>query len=124
MSANMAIVKCTEISPTKEIPYFKQAFTLDPLRVQRHTKIYLKYFGYSIADTIACEYCGKPASEIHHLKPRSLCSDAEVNKISNLIALDRECHEKAHNSRDFNEDLKVIHRRNVNAVDVPVIKYL
>ena len=32
-----------------------------------HTKIYLKHFGYTIADFIPCEICSSKSVDIHHL---------------------------------------------------------
>lgn len=70
----------------------------------------MKYFGFDVSSFIPCEVCGGQCTEIHHLTPRSLRKDL-VNKIDNLMALCRTCHERAHNDRQFNDDLRLIHRR-------------
>ena len=64
--------------------------------MQKHVKIYMKYYGYGIDDKIKCEECGGVAVDIHHIIPRSRASKSEVNKIENLQALCRECHNKKH----------------------------
>ena len=58
-----------------------------------HVRNYYKALRYDISDFILCELCGLIAVEIHHVKPRSLLGTDEVN---NLVALCRECHDKAH----------------------------
>ena len=86
----------------------------------------MDYFGYHAGDFIACEMCGAPSVEIHHIRPRSLEKKAE-NKIENLAALCRSCHEKAHASKEFTERLKEKHRRNVlkNGTEpAPMDRYL
>ena len=65
--------------------------------MQKHIRIYFKHYGYGVDDVIKCEECGGRAVDIHHIKHRSHCSKEEVNKIENLQALCRECHNKKHN---------------------------
>ena len=80
--------------------------------MQPHVKIYMKFFGFKIQEEIMCEFCGRPAADIHHLTPRSIAAKHKVNKIDNLMALCLIHHDQAHNDmRIFNEDLKLIHRR-------------
>lgn len=80
---------------------------------------YMKYFGYTVADFIPCECgCGKQATEIHHLTPRSLRKDL-INKIDNLMALNRECHDRAGKDKAFNDSLRLIHRRNLLKSGLP-----
>lgn len=78
--------------------------------MKNYTKVYMEYFGFSTADFIPCENCGAKATDIHHLTPRSLRKDM-LNKIENLMALCRPCHDKAGKYHDFNEELKFIHRK-------------
>ena len=54
----------------------------------------MKHFGYGIDDKIPCELCHRPAVDIHHIQGRG--KDKDV--ISNLMALCRPCHVKAHTS--------------------------
>ena len=75
--------------------------------MQNHVKIYLEYF--KPFDTPLCESCGGLSCEIHHITPRSKFGSKTKHlqdHPSNLIALCRTCHEKAHNQREFNNELK------------------
>jgi len=82
-----------------------------------YTKTYLKYFGYpeDPDSFIPCEACGAKSVDIHHLTPRSLRKDL-INKIDNLMALCRVCHDRAGRDREFNDDLRYIHRKRLLAV--------
>jgi 5-methylcytosine-specific restriction endonuclease McrA len=75
-----------------------------------YTKTYMKYFGYDTSDFIPCEVCGKNASDIHHLEPRSIAK-AKENLIDNLMALCRSCHDECGSSRRMNDTAKLIHRK-------------
>lgn len=71
--------------------------------MQAHTKNYLSFFGFQIAEDCFCEIptCGKPAVDIHHIKPRSKFGSKNKNQqdhITNLIGLCRVHHEDAHNN--------------------------
>lgn len=91
-----------------------------------YVKIFMNYFGYSPGDFIPCEYCGSPSVEIHHITPRSLAKKGKVNVIENLAAVCRECHDKCHASKDFNEEVRARHWKNVMGCkrDNETIKYL
>lgn len=78
--------------------------------MQKYTKRYLAYFGYSVADWIGCERCNSTATEVHHLTPRSKGGGDEIE---NTMALCRSCHESAHKDPKLNESLKRIHQRKV-----------
>ena len=60
--------------------------------MQKHTKIYMDYFGYTIADFIPCEVCGKQANDIHHIEARGMGGDPSKDVIENLQAVCRNCH--------------------------------
>jgi 5-methylcytosine-specific restriction endonuclease McrA len=76
--------------------------------MQKHIKIYLKHFGYDATDFIACEYCGKPGNDIHHLTARSRGGKDEIE---NLMCLCRECHHEVHfGTKIKNENLKIVHQ--------------
>lgn len=76
--------------------------------MQRHTRIYLRYFKYGEQDFIPCEHCGGRAVDIHHIKLRS---QGGRDEIKNLMALCRKCHEMAHNGELTERDLSFLHRR-------------
>jgi len=80
--------------------------------MKKHTKIYFDYFGYGYTEFIPCEMCGKGAVDIHHIKPRSFFGSKEKtaqDKIENLIALCRGCHDDAHNNKISEHDLIANH---------------
>ena len=64
---------------------------------------YLKFKGYGEQDFVLCENCGKRAVDVHHLVLRS---HGGTDNPDNLILLCRNCHEKAHKDKEFNEMLK------------------
>lgn len=76
--------------------------------MKKHTKIYFDYFDYTIADFIPCEKCGARAVDIHHVIFKQMGGSKTKDYIENLVALCRECHNKAHNSIKFNNKLKEI----------------
>lgn len=80
--------------------------------MKKHTKIYLKEMGYSIADFIPCEVCGVQSVDIHHLIPRGAGGSKEKDYIENLMALCRPCHLKAEARTLKREDLQEIHNKN------------
>ena len=76
-----------------------------------HTKIYMKYFGYGIDDFIGCEVCGNKAVDIHHIDARGMGSTQDKDKIENLMAVCRMCHEKYGDKKEYLELLKQTHER-------------
>ena len=41
------------------------------LIMQKHTRVYLDFFGYDQSDTIYCEMCNAVAVDVHHLEKRN-----------------------------------------------------
>jgi 5-methylcytosine-specific restriction endonuclease McrA len=80
--------------------------------MKNYVKTYHDFFGFTPGEFVPCENCGRQSVEIHHLRPKSLDKKAE-NKIENLMALCRSCHDNAHKFKNINDDFKMIHRRNV-----------
>ena len=78
--------------------------------MQKHTKIWMNYFDKTTDEFIECENCRGRASEIHHIDSKGM-GGTSLNKdyIENLIAVCRICHEKAHASIEFNQELKQTH---------------
>jgi len=78
--------------------------------MQRHTRIFFKYWGFGDQYTPDCwaENCGKPAVDIHHIIGRGQGGDPKKirDSIDNLIPLCRECHIKTDKDKQFNEELK------------------
>ena len=93
-----------------------------------YVKTYLRYFGYPEDPDafIPCEVCGAKSVDVHHLTPRSLRKDL-INKIDNLMALCRPCHDRAGSDREFNDSLRLIHRKKLLQNGLPdneTVKYL
>jgi hypothetical protein len=94
--------------------------------MKSYTKAYMKYFGYDISDWIPCECgCGKQSTDIHHLESRSIAKN-KLNLVENLVAVSRECHQRADRDRAFNQLLKDRHRKNMLSVisDFETITYV
>jgi len=80
--------------------------------MQKHTKIYLEFFGFDETDFIACEICGKKGSEIHHIEPKSKFGSKrkdEQDLISNIMCVCRTCHNEYGQISDLKETLKLVH---------------
>ena len=71
--------------------------------MKQYKKNYLKFHGLTTADFIPCKSCSKPGVDLHHLVFKS---QGGGDNAENLVALCRECHNKAHDSKEFNENLK------------------
>jgi len=78
--------------------------------MKKYKKVYIDYFGYDVGDFIACESCQKTSVDLHHLKFRS---QGGKDIIENLAAVCRDCHNKCHDSRKFNEEVKQKHLNNL-----------
>ena len=75
--------------------------------MKKHVKIYLDRHGYTTVDTIMCETnCGDVACDIHHIEPRGMGGNPDKDILENLIALCRNCHEKAESGAITKEQLK------------------
>lgn len=59
--------------------------------MQSYTRKYLDAFGLDETDFVACELCGKRATEIHHIIARSK-NKSLLNDIKNCMACCRTCH--------------------------------
>jgi hypothetical protein len=72
-----------------------------------HCKIYMQHFDFITESEIMCEACGRPAIDIHHINGRGKGKDV----ISNLMALCRKCHTRAHGGNDYvsKEQFQYIH---------------
>lgn len=73
--------------------------------MKKHVKIYLEANGYTVADFIPCRKCGAPSNDIHHIQPKGMGGRKNADVIENLIALCRDCHNKAHDNKISKEEL-------------------
>jgi 5-methylcytosine-specific restriction endonuclease McrA len=55
--------------------------------------VYMKAFNIGPEDVVLCEICGAVAVDIHHIEFKS---QGGTDHLLNLIALCRDCHDKAH----------------------------
>lgn len=60
--------------------------------MQKHTQIYMKYFGYHLSDWIPCEICGCQGVDIHHIENKKSGGSKLKDNIENLMALCRGHH--------------------------------
>lgn len=78
--------------------------------MRNHTKVYLKYFGFTGEDFIPCEVCGKRAVDIHHIEARGMGGTKKVDTIENLMALCREHHLQYGDKKQYIEFLIQKHK--------------
>jgi len=71
--------------------------------MKKYKKTFKDYYNISEDENFLCENCGAVAVDIHHIVFKSHCGTDNIN---NLIALCRNCHIKAHNNKQFNNELK------------------
>ena len=81
--------------------------------MQKHTKVYMNFFGYDESDYIPCEMgCGSRAVDIHHLERRTR-NKVTNDYIENLVGLCRDCHINAESDKSFNMYTRIKHLENV-----------
>tara|TARA_R100000734_G_scaffold4767_1_gene4233 strand:- start:458 stop:724 length:267 start_codon:yes stop_codon:yes gene_type:complete len=73
-----------------------------------HKKVYTNFFNLDTCDHILCTSCGQVAVDIHHINPRGM-GGSEKDYIENLVALCRNCHDKAESSSSFNTFVRIKH---------------
>lgn len=76
--------------------------------------------GYDESDFIPCEVCGKKAVDIHHIDARGAGGDKSKDRIENLMALDRSCHIKFGDLKQYKQYLKEVHKLKMIEVGLPV----
>ncbi|RMZ60044.1 HNH endonuclease [Chryseobacterium nematophagum] len=83
--------------------------------MEKHTKVYTEFFP-THNGFYYCEICHKQAHDIHHIIRRSefgTKTKDQQDKIENLIALCRMCHEKAHCNIFTKEYLTEVHQKTI-----------
>ena len=84
--------------------------------MQKYTKNYLEYFGYTIADFIPCECCGSQSHDFHHIVPRSKFgknNKEEQDRVENVMALCRLCHVRYGQNKRYNDFLQELHNKTI-----------
>jgi len=81
--------------------------------MRKHTKVYLEGMGYSVADFIPCEWCGKQAVDTNHIEPRGMGGSKTKDYIENLVAMCRECHLAFEAKKIGKEELREKHPKNI-----------
>jgi len=83
--------------------------------MKNHVDIYRQFWWdeLTLAQTEQCNVCGEWGGDIHHLSSRGLGSSKFKNYIENLICLCRNCHNKCHSNKEFNNKARVINLRNI-----------
>jgi len=68
--------------------------------------------GYDPEEFIPCECCSSKAVDIHHIDARGMGGDPTGGKdrIENLMALCRRCHDDYGDIQDLKEGLRKLHR--------------
>jgi 5-methylcytosine-specific restriction endonuclease McrA len=79
--------------------------------MKKHTKVYMSYFGFKIAEDMFCEICGSPAVDLHHIKARGMGGSNTKDHIENLMALCRKCHIDMGDKKSEMEFLKEKHNQ-------------
>ena len=78
--------------------------------MQRHTKIYLQAAGIKPGEYITCEWCGCPATDIHHIQRRGMGGSKTADRPENLMALCRSCHERMGDKVEYKDSLRDRHQ--------------
>ena len=86
--------------------------------MKRHTNVYFSFFGYDKTSYIECEVCHAQAQDIHHIEPRGMGGNPKGDKdrIENLMAVCRQCHDKYGDKKQYKDFLKQIHLRNIQNI--------
>ena len=79
--------------------------------MKKHTKVYMSYFNFKIAEDVFCEICDSPSVDLHHIEARGMGGSNTKDHIENLMALCRKCHIKFGDVPDKKEWLKDIHQK-------------
>lgn len=78
--------------------------------MKKYTKVYMKFFGYTIADWIPCEIpgCDRRAVDVCHIWAKSIKEHLR-DDINNLMAKCREHHIQFGDKKDQRDYLQQVH---------------
>lgn len=109
----------------KKVDFGKNAAGLQGI-TKEHTYVYMKIFGYTIADFVPCEISGDRCVDIHHIFSRGMggtdLEDELYNRIENLMGLTRKMHDKYGDKQQFYEFLIHQHFEFLSANGIPYDK--
>ncbi len=78
-----------------------------------YKQLYFRFFGYGIDDVIMCTVCNSIAVDIHHVHPKGMGGSKYADRIDNLIAVCRNCHNDAHNHILTKEQLTDLQKQKI-----------
>lgn len=87
------VIKLTPLEQQEILDDIENVKNLYFFILKKYKKNYIKHHNYSVEDVILCEVCNAVAVDIHHINFKSHQGKDDFH---NLIALCRECHNKAH----------------------------
>lgn len=90
--------------------------------MKKHIKMCLKAAGISEGETVYCEVCGAVATDIHHIQRRGMGGSKTADRIENLIAVCRSCHEMYGDKVQHKDWLRDIHRETMLSAGVHMLK--
>lgn len=78
-----------------------------------HIKLYLTAYNYDVSSYIPCEMCGNKASDIHHIESRGMGGTKKPDRIENLMALCRPCHNYHGDIKRYKSYIYKVHMMNM-----------
>ena len=87
-----------------------------------HVKNYMKFFGYGEQDIILCACCSAIAVDLHHIHIKGMGGrktyeyngeTLDIDGVKNIIALCRNCHNRAHGGTFTKNYLYKIHYNSI-----------
>lgn len=79
--------------------------------MRKHTSIYLEGMKYDETDFIPCEICARKAVDIHHIDARGMGGSKTADRLENLMALCRGCHDRWGDIKHHKDFLRDVHEK-------------
>lgn len=79
--------------------------------MRKHTSIYLEGMKYDETDFIPCEICDRKAVDIHHIDARGMGGSKTADRLENLMALCRGCHDRWGDIKHHKDFLRDVHEK-------------
>lgn len=84
----------------------------------KHKQVYFDAFDCTENTYIGCEICNKKAVDIHHIEARGMGGTKEPERIENLMALCRVCHDMFGDKKKWKDFMYRSHRSRMRYFDV------